>query len=185
MKTVSSNERLTSAHSIDYTYRALTAEFWKTVLVVTAIAGTLDIIAAHLHIWAVTGKFPGKMLKAIAGGALGVQRAVQGGFGTMALGLFFHYFISFAFTLLFFLFYPRVALLRKNRYAIATGYAIFTWAIMNYIVLPLCRLPWRAPNFADKQLYIGWVIFTAIFALPIVVGASRYFDRPSGTFGRD
>jgi hypothetical protein len=125
------------------------------------------------------------MLKAIAGGALGVERAVQGGVGTMALGLFFHYFISFAFTLVFFLLYPRIVLLRKNRYAVATGYAIFTWAIMNYIVLPLSRLPWRAPNLADKQLYIGWLIFTTIFALPIVLGASRYFGTRSAALGRD
>ena len=151
--------------------------FWKAVLIVTAIAGTLDIIAAHLHGWAGSGKFPTTMLKAIAGGALGGQRAMQGGAGTMALGLFFHFFISFAFTLLFFLLFPRVATLRKNRYAVGTAYALFTWAVMNYIVLPLSALPWRPPNFANRQLYIGWTILTLIFGLPIAFGASRFYRQ--------
>ena len=45
--------------------------FAKAVLVITAIAGTLDIIAAHLHIWAASGKFPTTVFKGIAGGAIG------------------------------------------------------------------------------------------------------------------
>ena len=102
---------------------------------------------------------------------------MQGGMGTMALGLFFHFFISFAFTLLFFLLFPRVTLLRKNRYAVGTAYALFTWAVMSYIVLPLSALPWRPPNFASKHLYIGWVIFTLIFGLPIAFGTSRFYRQ--------
>ena len=95
----------------------------------------------------------------------------------MALGLFFHFFISFSFTLLFFMLYPRIALLRKNGYVIGPAYALFTSAVMNYIVLPLSRLPWHAPNFADKQLYIGLLVLSAIFGLPIVFGAVRYYKR--------
>lgn len=159
------------------TFRASPGAFVKAVLLVTAIAGTLDIVAAHLHTWAASGKFPTTMLKAIAGGALGRERAMQGGVGTMALGLSFHFFISFAFTLLFFLLLPRVAMLRKNRYAVGTAYALFTWAVMSYIVLPLSALPWRPPNFASKHLYIGWVIFTLIFGLPIAFGAFRFYSQ--------
>ena len=151
--------------------------FAKAVLIVTAIAGTGDIIAAHLHIWALSGHFPAALLKGIAGGALGGQRAMQGGVGTMALGLFFHFFISFAFTLLFFVLFPRLAWLRKNLVAVGTGYALFTWAVMNYVVLPFSALPWRAPSFANKQLYIGWVVFTVVFGLPIAYGAARFYRR--------
>ncbi|HEU5079169.1 MAG TPA: hypothetical protein VFT72_08140 [Opitutaceae bacterium] len=171
------NETQSVSSIITHSPQTWTKAFWKPVLVYTAIAGTLDITAAHLHVWAVTGKFPTSMLKAIAGGAIGGQRAMEGGAGMMALGLFFHYFISFAFTLLFFLLYPRIALLRKNLYAIAPAYALFTWAVMTYIVLPLSRLPWRAPNFANKHVYIGWIILTAIFALPIVFGARRHYAK--------
>lgn len=159
--------------------RTWSAAMTKAVLQVTALAGTLDIIAAHLHAWAATGNFPTKMLKAIAGGALGLTRAMQGGAGTMALGLFFHFFISFAFTLLFFLLYPRVAILRTNRYAISAAYSLFTWAVMNYLVLPLCKLPWRPPNFASLQHYIGWVVFFFVFGVPVVFGTARFFRNGS------
>jgi hypothetical protein len=151
--------------------------FAKAVLLVTAIAGTLDIIAAHLHMWAASGKFPAALLKAIAGGAFGRKRAMAGGAEMMALGLFFHFFISFAFTLLFFLLFPRVTLLRKNSYVVGTAYALFVWSVMNYIVLPLSALPWRPPNYGSKHTYIGWCVLTLIFGVPIALGAARFYKR--------
>jgi hypothetical protein len=157
--------------------RASPGVFLKAVLVVTGIAGTMDIIAAHLSWWAKTGKFPTMLFKGIAGGALGIQRAMQGGAGTMALGIFFHYFISFAFTLLFFLLFPRVPLLRKNRYAVGTAYAIITWTIMTYIVLPVSKMPWSRPDLASKQLYLGVAVFVVVFGLPIVFGAAWFYKR--------
>jgi hypothetical protein len=157
--------------------RAPPVAFLKAVLVVTGVAGTMDIIAAHLSWWAKTGKFPTMIFKGIAGGALGVQRAMQGGVGTMALGIFFHYFISFAFALLFFLLFPRVSLLRKNRYAVGTAYALITWAIMTYIVLPASALPWSRPDLVSKQLYFGVAVFVVAFGFPIVFGAAWFYKR--------
>lgn len=149
----------------------------KAVLVVTGIAGSLDITAAHLSRWAKTGKFPTMMFKGIAGGALGVQRAMQGGAGTMALGIFFHFFISFAFTLLFFLLFPRAALLRRNWFVVGTVYALVVWTIMTYIVLPLSALPWSPPDLASRQLYLGVAIFVVVFGLPIAFGAAQFYKR--------
>ena len=47
------------------------ASFTKAVLVVSAIAGTLDIFAAHLHIWAASGKFE---LRALGSSVLQLHR---------------------------------------------------------------------------------------------------------------
>ncbi len=156
-----------------------TKTFAQAVLLVTAVAGTLDIIAAHLHIWAKSGTFPATLLKAIAGGALGMERAKQGGADMMALGAFFHYFISFAFTLLFFLLFPRVGLLRKNRYVVGTAYAMFVWAVMSYVVLPLSalRVPVQPPNFTDLHTYIGWTVLSLIFGIPIAIGTASFYQR--------
>jgi hypothetical protein len=150
----------------------------KAVLLVTAIAGTLDIIAAHLHIWAIRGQFPAALFKSIAGGALGRERAMQGGAEMMALGAFFHFFISFVFALLFFLLYPRVGVLRKNVFAVGTGYALFVWAVMNCLVLPLSALSSRMPNFANKHTYIGVLVLITVFGLPIALGAARLYRQP-------
>jgi hypothetical protein len=151
--------------------------FAKAVLVVTAIAGTLDIIAAHLHIWAASGKFPTTVFKSIAGGAIGRARAMQGGWETVALGAFFHYFISFAFTLLFFVLYPRLSLLRKKILVTSFIYALFVWFTMNVVVLQLSALNAPLPNFANKHTYIGFCVLLTIFALPIAWGADRFYNR--------
>jgi hypothetical protein len=144
---------------------------------VTAIAGTLDIIAAHLHIWAASGSFPMRVFKSIAGGVLGRESAMQGGAGTVLLGAFCHYFISFSFTLLFFLIYPRVRLLRQNPLASGFVYGLFVWCIMNLIVLPLSALHASTPNFANKHTYIGLAVLITIFGIPIAMGANRFYKQ--------
>jgi hypothetical protein len=147
------------------------------VLIVTAIVGTLDIIAAHLHIWAASGNFPNAVFKAIAGGAFGRERAMQGGVEMIALGAFFHYFISFTFTLLLFLSYPRWRWLRKGVLMTSVGYALFVWSTMNLVVLPLSALHSSMPNLANKHTYIGICVLTCVFALPIVAAAKRFYTK--------
>jgi hypothetical protein len=159
------------------TGRSSIGNFAKAVLIVTAIAGTLDIIAAHLHIWAASGKFPTAVFKGIASGAFGRERAMQGGADMVLLGIFFHYFISFSFTLLFFLIRPHLSLLRKNILATGFVYSLFVWFTMNFIVLRLSALHSSTPNFANKHTYIGICVLTAIFGLPIAVGADRFYKK--------
>jgi len=151
--------------------------FAKAVLIVTAIAGTLDIIAAHLHIWAVRGSFPTQVFKGIAGGAFGTERSMQGGAGMVLLGIFFHYFISFSFTLLFFLFYPRLRLLRQNFLVIGFVYSLLVSFTMGFIVLPLSALRASTPDFANKHTYIGICVLTVVFGVPIAMGAARFYKQ--------
>jgi hypothetical protein len=151
--------------------------FAKAVLIVTAIAGTLDIIAAHLHIWAVRGSFPTQVFKGIAGGAFGRERAMQGGVDMVLLGIFFHYFISFSFTLLFFVIYPRLKLLRQNFLVTGFLYSLFVSLTMGFIVLPLSALNAPIPNFANKHTYIGICILTVVFGVPIAMGAARFYQQ--------
>jgi hypothetical protein len=149
----------------------------QAVLTVTAIAGTLDIIAAHLHIWAARGNFPTTVFNAIAGGALGRERAMQGGVEMIALGAFFHYFISFSFTLPLFLSYPRWRWLRRGILTTSVGYALFVWSTMNLFVLPLSALDSSMPDLTNKHTYIGICVLTGVFALPIVAAAERFYTR--------
>ena len=73
--------------------------FFKTVLLTGLFVGTTDLLAAYITQWIKTGKFADRMLHYIAGGALGLETSMKGGNGVAFLGLFFHYFIAFAFTL--------------------------------------------------------------------------------------
>ena len=102
---------------------------------------------------------------------------MQGGAEMMAAGLLFHFFISFSFTLLFFLLYPRVSLVRKNIFASGAAYALFVWATMNFVVLRLSALPWSPPNFANIQTYVGICVLILVFGMPIAFGAARFYRQ--------
>jgi hypothetical protein len=155
--------------------------FARAVLRVALVAGTLDIVGAHLHQWLASGRPPATLLKTIVGGAVGRERALEGGVGMMALGLFFHYLIAAAFTLFFFLLYPHVSLLRKHRVLVGAAYALFAWSVMNYVVLPLSALPRRPPDYTNPNTYIGWGVLILAIGLPIAFGAARFYHRrPAG-----
>ena len=148
--------------------------FWKAVLLTTLVAGTLDIIAAHIHITIVTGQFPAKMFYVIAGHAIGLKTALAGGPPVFVLGILIHYFISFSFTLFFFLVYPAVSKVLQNKYLIGLLYTLFAWLTMKFIVLPLTALPPK-PFVLNIQEVIGFLIFIVVFGMPISIMADRYY----------
>ncbi len=150
--------------------------FWKAVLLTTLVAGTLDIISAHVDQGIRTGAFPVRIFYAIAGGAIGIKTALAGGPGIILLGIFFHYFISFAFTLFFFLIFPVVSRVPNNKYLNGLLYAIFVWLTMTFIVLPLSALPNRPFSFS-WGIILGWLILTVVFGLPISLMTEKYYKN--------
>jgi hypothetical protein len=155
--------------------------FWKTVLITTLIAGINDILLAFIMQTIRTGQFPSKMLLYMAGGALGLQRSMAGGFWTSALGLLFHFIISFSFTLLAFLLAPLLKLQRFNKWWLllfACIYTVFVNLWMHSVVLPLTLLPPPKP-IQWTSIWPGWPIFTLIFSFPILWAASEYYKSRS------
>jgi uncharacterized membrane protein YagU involved in acid resistance len=148
--------------------------FWKAVLLTTLLAGTLDIISAHVDYTIRSGVFPTKMFYAIAGGAIGLETAFKGGAAVFALGVVIHYFISFSFTLFFFLVYPAVSRVSSNKYLHGLLYAIFVAHVMTFIVLPLTALPHK-PFVFNMQYPIGILILTVVFGLPISFMIDKYY----------
>ena len=148
-------------------------KFWKALLSTALLVGTTDILAATLMSWARSGNFPFKLLHYIAGGALGLERSMKGSWGTALLGLSFHYFIAFSFTLLFFLAFPRLSFLRGNAYLTGFLYGVFVGACMTFIVLPLTALP---PNpFKLLNALQGWTVLGLVLGIPIALMAKRYY----------
>lgn len=148
--------------------------FWKAVLLTTLVAGTLDIIAAHVDQTIRTGKFPEKMFYVIAGGAIGLKNAFSGGRAVILLGIFIHYFISFSFTLFYFIIYPVLRKVSPNKYLNALLYAIFVWATMTFIVLPDTALPSK-PFVFNIDTVVGILILTVVFGLPISLMTDKYY----------
>ncbi|MEP6595489.1 MAG: hypothetical protein ABJA71_06060 [Ginsengibacter sp.] len=146
---------------------------FKTILATGLIAGTLDAIAAIINYTINGGKLPAGIFQYIASGAVGKQ-AFTGGTGMVVLGIIFHYTIAFAFTLFFFLVYPRINLLSKNKILTGIAYGIFVWLIMNLIVLPMSNIP--SSPFNIKQAIIAAAILILAIGLPVSMIIGRYYQ---------
>jgi hypothetical protein len=153
--------------------------FWKAVLLTTLVAGTLDIIAAHIHITIVTGEFPAKMFYGIAGGAIGLENALNGGPAVFILGVVIHYFISFSFTLFFFLLHPAVSKASSNKYLTGLLYTLFVSFTMTFIVLPLSALPSK-PFVFNIHHAIGILVLMVVFGMPISIMTDKYYKSRTG-----
>lgn len=138
---------------------------WLTGL----LAGTLDILAAIAQTYLSGGK-PVKMLQYIASGFFGEESFV-GGIPYAFYGLVFHYAIAFAWTVLFFLIYPRMKFLKQNWLLTGAGYGAFIWIVMNLVVLPLSNVP--QSSFDLKTAAIGMLILMVCVGLPLSYLARR------------
>ena len=144
------------------------------ILIAGLVAGTLDIGTALVQYYLKTGKDLSDVLRFVASGFFG-KPAFTGGTTMAVAGLFFHYVVAFIWTIIFFLLYPRIALLRKNIILPAILYGAFVWLIMNEVVLPLCAAP--AQPFVLKQAAIAMLILICAIGLPLSIFAKRYYSN--------
>ena len=139
----------------------------RRVLVATAIAGTLDILAAVIMTLAYNG-VPLKMLRRI-GSAL-VPDAANWGLAGSLLGLATHFAIMGVMAAVFVLAADRVSALKRDVWLWGLLYGIGTWAVMNLVVLPL-----RFGNFPTSATGIATQLFfhIALVGIPIALVARR------------
>jgi hypothetical protein len=148
-------------------------KFFKTVLLTSLFVGTTDILSSFVTVDIKTGKFPEQMFNYIAGGALGLPAALNGGAAVAFLGFFFHYFIAFAFTLLFFLVFPKLKFLSYNKYLVGMLYAVFVDEAM-VLILKLTPLP-TGGGFSLSESFIAWVTFGIVFGIPVAYNTYKYY----------
>ena len=146
---------------------------WKsrttTILVAGLTAGTLDILAAIFFL--ANGNAAG-VFRFIAKGALG-NAAFEGGPEMVILGAAFHYVIAFSFTIGYFLAFPYIPLLRKQKVISGLLYGVFVWAFMQYIVLPLTHNPPGPFSLAGNWKNI--VILMFAIGLPVSLFAYKHY----------
>ena len=158
------------------------SRFFKTVLLTALFVGTTDLVAAYVTQWIKTGKFAARMLHYIAGGALGLETSMKAGNGVAFLGLFFHYFIAFSFTLFFFLLFPRLKFLRFNKYLVGMLYGIFVSVMMSQVILPITPLPTVSFNLSNAIVH--WITLGVVLGIPIAFNAYQHFGVDSRTSDR-
>jgi hypothetical protein len=144
----------------------------KSIVITGLIAGTLDAAAAII----VSGATPLQVFRYIASAVFG-RAAFSGGLVMGFWGLLFHYMIAFSWTILFFVLYPKVVLLRKNKYVVGVLCGIFVWAVMNMVIVPMTKIPGRAMTFTGAITQC--TILILMIGLPISLLAHRYYSRRS------
>lgn len=145
----------------------------RRILLTALFVGTTDLAAAYINQFIKTGKFADKMLYYIAGGALGLETSMKGGFAIGLLGLIIHYFLALTYTLLFFMIFPRIRLLSYNKYVVGFLYGVLVGAFMTFVVLPLTRLP--TSPFVFQKAVEGWIILGVALGIPIAMSAYKFY----------
>jgi hypothetical protein len=148
--------------------------FAKALALCLLIAGTLDISDA-LIFYGLRGVPAAGLLRFIAGCLVGVS-ALHGGLAMAALGLAIHYTITLFWSALFLLAATRVPFLTRRAILSGLVYGGLIYVLMNFVVLPLTRLPPRTHHLAPAVLLNGVLALMLFMGLPIALIA-RHFVR--------
>jgi len=133
------------------------------------LSGILDLSATSSIMKAQGTSFE-RLLQGIASGALG-KSSFQGGKKTAALGLFFHFFIAFVATLIYYESSRRFLVLIDHPFISGALYGIAIHLVMSRIVLPLSAAPKR--EFSAKAFLTQLLIHIIFVGLPIALTVSH------------
>lgn len=150
----------------------------KTILLAGFVAGSLDMLAAiivtsvrlhHVLFYQPTATL---ILQSIAAGVFG-QEAFDGSNKMLWFGLGFHFIIAFSFAIFYFIVFPYLAFLRKQKILSGLLYGIFAWMVMNLAVLPLLRIA-NIPHKWDA-IARGAGILMFCIGLPVSLIVHRHY----------
>lgn len=133
------------------------------------VAGTLDILYATIYSYLRSGIAPARVLRFVASGALG-PAALQGGAGTAAAGLGFHYLIALLITAFFFAVARAIPRLVSRPVLAGAVYGLGVYGVMNYVVIPLSRIGPR-PTPATPTWVTGVLVHMFFIGVPIALAA--------------
>ncbi|HEX9425076.1 MAG TPA: hypothetical protein VF899_17675 [Pyrinomonadaceae bacterium] len=152
----------------------------KPILYAGAIVGVLDITAACINARVVAGFTPARVLKGVAGGLLG-RSALEGGFGTAALGLAMHFTMALTVATIFYVLSRRFSRPRNILGVVAVGllYGAAVFAVNNFATAPF--MSWVRSLYLHTPILfkppMGWsqlVIHLFCVGLPIALVMHRY-----------
>jgi len=140
----------------------------KTILTAGLVAGTLDALFAIIDFSISAHANPVRIFWYIASAVFGPASSskvlLEAGAGPQIFyavaGIIFHYFIAFCFVSFFFLIYPRMPFLQKNKIVTAIIYGCFAWLVMGYITLPIFM--GHFPTYSAKTVLSVFYLVVAI-----------------------
>lgn len=149
--------------------------YWRTIGLTTLIVGTFDLLLAFGMQWYYSGNVSHTMLKRMAGGVLGLETSMSGGFEMVVVGLLLHLFISFCWTYAVFLIFPYFEFAKLRKEAMFLFGLVYTPVVnlfMHFVALPMSRLP---PPKEFTMNAVVFLLFSAGFTIPIFYMAWLHF----------
>lgn len=144
----------------------------KAILKAGLIVGTSDIVCACVHAYIKSGVSPAKVLRYVASGLVG-PAAHSGGIGTAIAGLFLHYCTAMAFTWFFFQVYGWISKRITITLLLGILYGITVWIVMNFLVVPLSRIPTRPMQW--RGILESMTILILAIGIPLAFLARNYY----------
>lgn len=148
----------------------------SAIIITGIVAGTLDIMAACIQFYIKTEKGPIVIFNYIASALIG-KEAYSGNMMWSGMGLLMHYMLAFGWTILFYILYPKISLLRGNKILVGLLYGIFVWTMMTQVLVPMTQIN-RAPFNLTSALQAVAIIMVCI-GLPISLLANKHFQSKS------
>lgn len=147
-----------------------------TVIWIGLLAGTLDI-SENLIFNAFRHVTPKMVFQYIASGLID-GRAFTMGSASVALGVAIHYAIAMTWTVIFFLLSRKLIILTRQAAISGVFYGGIVYIIMNFVVLPLTRVPHaaKAATLASRISGVLALLFCIGLAIALLV---RKFTPPT------
>jgi uncharacterized membrane protein YagU involved in acid resistance len=143
---------------------------FSALVVGGTVAGALDILFAIS--WAgYNGMAPAHLLQVVASGALG-NEAFSGGASTAALGLAFHFALSYLWAAVFFVAAWRVPALLNRPVVSGMVFGVVVFFTMRLVVLPLSAFPFPV-TFKPLGASLDLLSHMFLFGVPIAMSASK------------
>lgn len=150
---------------------------WSTtraVLVGGSVAGALDILFAITFAY-FNGAPPQRLLQTVASGVLG-EASYSGGVGAAALGLAFHFAMSYVFAGAYILAGRRIDVLTRTPLVAGALYGIGVFLLMRLVVLPLSAFP-HPVTFRPLATVLDLLSHMFLFGVPIAMAARKAAPR--------
>ena len=152
------------------------SNFFITILWVGFLVGLFDLSSAIIQVKIMfPERNPLAVLNYIASAVFGKEKA-NASDSMLFLGALFHFIIAYCFTTAFFLIYPHIRLLSKDRLLTGIFYGLVIWAVMNLLVVPQTKIGHRP--FVLKNAVIAAGILIVAIGIPLSYFAySFYYGR--------
>jgi uncharacterized membrane protein YagU involved in acid resistance len=153
------------------------ARDFRAVLRVGLIAGTLDI-GENLIFNAFRHITPVMIFQYIASGLTG-RWAFHAGIASVALGVLTHYAIALTWTAIYYVASGRMAALIRWPVVCGLVYGATVYLVMNFVVLPLTRVPRSAAAMSMASRVSG--VLALLFCVGVTVGVLVRRERVAGS----